>query len=94
MSIEIMSAVWKGAEMRGAPLLVLLALADYANESGVCWPSIMTLALKSRVSERQVRRILRGLERNGEIEVDVNGGPRGVNLYKVRGDTTSSQGDI
>ena len=94
MSIEVMTAVWRNAEMRGAPLLVLLALADYANDQGVCWPSLMTLALKSRVSERQVRRILRSLERSGDIEVDVNGGPRGVNLYKVRGDMVSSQGDI
>ena len=94
MSIKIMAIVWESANVEGATLLVLLALADYANDTGVCWPSRDALAQKSRVSSRHVKRILRDLEDRGLIETDVNGGPRGVNVYTVkpRGDTVS--GDI
>jgi hypothetical protein len=34
--------------------LVLMALADSADEQGVCWPSIRTLAKKCTVSTRTV----------------------------------------
>ena len=89
-----MATIWETAAVDGATLLVLLALADYANDTGVCWPSREALAQKSRVSTRHVKRILRALEFRGLIETDVNGGPKGVNVYTVirRGDTTS--GDI
>jgi len=42
--------------------LVLLALADCANDEGHCWPSIATIARKSGVSERSVQRAIRHAE--------------------------------
>jgi hypothetical protein len=36
--------------------LVLLALADCANDEGRCWPSASTLARKTGEGERTVRR--------------------------------------
>ena len=41
--------------------LVLMALADAADDQGVCWPSVSTLAKKCSVSTRTVRRSLRVL---------------------------------
>ena len=83
MSIRIMSAVWEKAPVDGGSLLVLLAMADFANDNGICWPSVPTLALKSRLSERQVQRVLRDLEDAKLIMVDKGTGPHGVNTYKV-----------
>ncbi len=92
MSIKIMSEVWESAKVDGAPLLVLLALADYANDNGICWPAVATLAKKTRVSERHVRRILGALERNGNVAIGFREGPMGVNVYKVLvGDDTLSE---
>jgi hypothetical protein len=41
--------------------LVLMALADAADDQGVCWPSVSTLARKCTVSTRTVQRALRTL---------------------------------
>ena len=83
MSIEVMSAVWKHAKVSGSALLVLLALADYANENGICWPGVAALAEKARVSERYVRELLGELERVGYIVREIGAGPYGVNTYKI-----------
>lgn len=48
MSIELMNHVWKHADVTGSELLVLLVLADYSNEQGVCWPSLNTIGQKAR----------------------------------------------
>ena len=40
------------------PKLVLMALADIADDHRICWPSHRTLALKCTLSDRTVRRTL------------------------------------
>jgi len=64
-----MSRVWKHAQQREAPLLVLLALADGANDEGLTWQSVETLAQMARIERRSVQRVLRKLEADGEIQV-------------------------
>lgn len=84
MSVRVMSAVWHDAkEYREGPLLVLLALADWANDDGWCWPAVPAIAEKSRLTERQVYSILAGLESDGVI-VRQSGGGRGKSTrYRV-----------
>lgn len=68
MSIRIMSAVWDSKRYDASTLVVLLAMADYANdEDNTCRPSIGRLADKSRLSQRQVMRILGKLKSDGTI---------------------------
>jgi len=44
-----MSDVWADAAITNqSELLVLLAIADYANDEGEAWPSIESIATKSR----------------------------------------------
>ena len=59
MSIRLMDAVWNGAPYKGTDLLLLLALADYANDAGLCWPTLKTLSKKARLDDcRSMRRHL------------------------------------
>ncbi|HHJ13591.1 MAG TPA: hypothetical protein ENJ79_04335 [Gammaproteobacteria bacterium] len=43
------------------PKLVLLALADAADDAGVCWPGVATVAAKVGCSPRTVRRVMKRL---------------------------------
>ncbi len=101
ISIKLTSAVWKHSKQKSGALLVLLALADYANEDGIAWPAVSTLARKARMSSRNVQRWLSTLQRDGELKVLRNQGRRGVNIYQIsvpqadleKGDARST-GDI
>ncbi|MDP2606094.1 MAG: conserved phage C-terminal domain-containing protein [Deltaproteobacteria bacterium] len=84
MSVKIMARVWGHSQQKGGELLVMLALADFANDAGESWPSIPTLADKSRLAERHTRRVLRNLESAGEIRrVGTNGGRNRRNHYFI-----------
>ena len=42
MSTHILSACWALSGMSSTQKLVLISLADQANDDGVCWPSVPT----------------------------------------------------
>lgn len=67
MSIRIMGAVWERQDTTPTQKLVLLALADWANDEGHCWPSIARLAQKSSLTTRCVQKTIRSLEDMGLI---------------------------
>lgn len=62
--------------------LVLLALADAANDTGRCWPSVPTLMKKTGLSERTVQRSLSELESMGWVSKGLRNGHS--TLYVVR----------
>lgn len=68
MSVKVSSWVWGLDTLTdNAPLLVLLALADAANDEGYCWHNQKTLCKKSRQSASTARRALRKLEAMGLV---------------------------
>lgn len=73
MSIKLMAEIWDddedGADLKGSALLVMLALADFASDEGLCWPHVETLARRARISKRQVHRVLLDLGENGYVIV-------------------------
>jgi hypothetical protein len=83
-----MSLVWERSAASGAELLVLLALADFADEDGKnIYPSHGTLALKARQSERNISRLLSKLRDRGEIDWRTRakkGNHGAVNVYWIR----------
>ena len=84
MSIAAMTAVWSRSRQKGSELLTLLAIADYAKDDLTgAWPSVDTLAKKTRLSERNTRYTLRKLEAAGELRVRKGAGPLGVNVYDI-----------
>ncbi len=83
MSIKVMAKVWDGSSQKGSTLLLLLAIADFADENGRAWPSIETLAKKIRMSTRSAQMMVRKLVEDGELQVEQNAGPHGCNVYHV-----------
>jgi hypothetical protein len=62
MSTMIMSQCWPLDGMSIAQKAVLISLADNANDQGVCWPSIPTIAKRVCASERAVQNAVKWLE--------------------------------
>jgi hypothetical protein len=84
VSVAVMTWVFQHSQSTGNDRLVLLAIADRANDDGDdCWPSIPTLARKARCSERTVQRSIKSLAALGELAVEEGAGPHGVNRYRV-----------
>jgi len=70
MSIKRMSAVWDFSQAKGSHLLLLLAIADHADDDGFAWPGTSRLADKTRMSGRHVHRMVNYLEDCGELYVE------------------------
>lgn len=83
MSMEIMTRVWECSKQKGTPLLLMLAIADNANHEGVAFPGVPYLARKTRMSERQVQRVLQTLDDSGELAVVWSAGRKNTNIYYV-----------
>jgi len=83
MSIKVMTAVWAKSSQKGSALLLLLAIADHADDAGKAYPSVDTLAEKIRMTPRNTQFLLRKLEESGEISIEMNAGKRGCNVYRI-----------
>jgi hypothetical protein len=65
MSTIIMSQCWPLQSLSVTQKAVLISLADQANDDGVCWPAIGTIAKRCCMSERAVRTAMDHLEAVG-----------------------------
>ena len=66
---------------------VLAALATFADDSGLCWPSQSTLAAKLKRSRPTINRIIQGLSDLGLVSVEHRRGRDGARLsclYRLR----------
>lgn len=88
----MMSQVWANSACAGTDLLMLLAIADFADDSGSAYPSVNTLARKIRVKERAAQYVLRNLEQAGELRIVKKGGGRFSNRYQILTPATSCTG--
>lgn len=86
MSIKVLDRVWKSSKAKGGDLLLLLAIADNADEkTGSAYPSINYLAKKTRLTERAVQYSLRRLEALGELTIQPKAAANGCNLFTIKG---------
>ncbi|WP_315125260.1 helix-turn-helix domain-containing protein [Comamonas antarctica] len=67
MSTIIMAACWPLQNMSPAQKAVLISLADQANDDGVCWPGIKTIAKRTCLSERAVQEAIGWLQTVGLV---------------------------
>ena len=85
MSILAMTWAWGLTDLDQPQTLVLLALADAANDAGVCWPSQAEIGRKARMSDRSVRTHVRALEGLGLLHVERRATTSGrkSNIYQL-----------
>lgn len=69
MSVKWISYVWDKTDYRDGELLTALALADFANDEGNCFPFMQTIASKARLSVRQIQKIIQNFESDGFLQV-------------------------
>lgn len=80
-----MNWAW-GIDLPPPTKIVLLKLADRANDDGVCWPGQASMAHDCGMSERSVMRHLADLEKRGLILIEHRKGENGrqsTNLYHL-----------
>lgn len=67
--MSITSVAWALRLKVGSPTLktVLIAVANYADENGKCWPSTKRLAEDTELTKRSILTALKGLEEKGLI---------------------------
>lgn len=79
MSVRVMTDVW-AIDLPDSQKIVLLALADCANDEGHCWPSMATLSKKCSKGERTVQGVIKELVKAGHLtRKEVLG--KGCNYY-------------
>lgn len=67
MSNDLLRAVFERSRTIGNARLVLLALADMADDAGECFPAIKTLASRAGVGVQSTRLLLHAFERKGVV---------------------------
>ena len=86
MSVKILSRVWEEFPGDGSELLAMLALADWSDDNGQCFPSISSIARKIRLSRSQTQRIIHKLIDDGYVVVTANslgGSPAQTRHYRI-----------
>lgn len=83
MSVRKMAEVWEKSRHSGTSLLMLLAIADFADDDGRAYPAVTSLARKCRMKPRNAQTILASLRASGELVVRHGEGPKGTNLYRI-----------
>jgi hypothetical protein len=83
VSIKVTNWVWRRSEARNGARLVMLALADRADDDGLAWPSIDDLCERTQLSPRAVQKGIAKLVEIGELQVESGGGRRVRNRYRI-----------
>jgi biotin operon repressor len=84
MSIKAMNWVWEQGRAEGSDRLVLLALADFADDNGDCFGSWETMSRKTRLGRSTIARSVKRLKESGElIEIEQSRVVGGRNMATV-----------
>jgi biotin operon repressor len=70
MSVTVMSWAWEQECPTATTKLVLLKLADNANDAGVCWPSMATIAQHCGIARETVVRTIKTLADAGLLSIE------------------------
>ncbi len=84
LSVKIQADIWKHSKQKGSALLIMLAIGDFSDDEGMAFPSVKTLASKTKLSERGVQYLLKQLEKSGELSIEHGAGPKRCSLFRVQ----------
>ena len=88
VSIKLMTWVWDHSPYKDDALLIHLALADWCNDEGVCWPTQSRIAAKARCSVEHVRRVTKRMQQDGYLAIiDSSRGPGSSHKYQLKNPT-------
>ena len=85
MSIDAIRWAWTVQGLKPAQKLVLLSLADRANEHHVSWPAIPRLAKDTGLDQRSIYRTIKSLAALGVISITPSPGGKETNKYQLIG---------
>ncbi|QBX35158.1 helix-turn-helix domain-containing protein [Paracoccus liaowanqingii] len=83
MSIRLMNKVFDSETLGPTERLIMLALADHADDSGRCYPSIHRLCKRTGLGERSVQSNIKKLSDRGYLKKILGAGRRNANVYVV-----------
>lgn len=78
-----MAIVWARKDLDPYERLVMLSLADHADDEGYCFPSIRRLCDRTGMKERGLQGVLKRLTNRGDIRIEIGGGRSGTNRYQI-----------
>ena len=76
-----------------AEKLVMFAFADMANDIMACWPSMATMAARTGMTDRGVRKVVRRLEIRGLLLCSIGGG-KSSNRYTLLLDPPEQRSEV
>src|SRR4051812_31413021 len=87
MSVEHISAAFRNSKAKLAPRFVLVCLSNFADQNGVCYPSVKRIAQYCGMCDRAVQNAIDALIKLKELEVVKQGGTidgkKLANVYRV-----------
>lgn len=83
LSVKAMTWVWEHSPYKDVALLVHLALADFADDQGLCWPSQIRIARYARCSDRHVRRVIKQMLHDGSLLLVSKSNGSANNRYRL-----------
>lgn len=85
MSMELMVKAMKAKVGNPLRKLVLIKLADNANDQGECWPSYKSIAEQCEITRRSVMAHVKKLEEDGFLRREYRAGEKGnsTNIFHI-----------
>jgi hypothetical protein len=97
MSVRVSTLVWGHSRAAGTTFLLMLALADQANDEGLAWPKRRTLARRLRIQEeRTVSKLAAQAAALGELTIipHIVDGRQLSNRYQINLEHLRTQPDL
>lgn len=84
MSIKYVEAVMGGPQsLTGSKLLVMLALAEWADDNGLSWHCVAEIAKRARLKERATQYVLQQLADAGYLYIEEGRGRNHTSRYTI-----------